>query len=888
MNVFGLFFSEMAKLVAKKGVLLSVIAALLVPVVYGGILLSPKWGPYDNLSNLPVAVVNNDVGAESDGEQINVGKDLVADLEQNKSLGWKFVDSAQAKQGLKDLKYYMVIEIPEDFSERVTTVLDPDPMKLELNYIQNEGLNFMAAQVTKSATEKIRESLANKITEKYVKNIFTNLGDVAAGFQTAADGSAQLHDGTVQLNDGTSTLLKSLTEKSGDITKLADGSSELRKGTGQLLSNLTKKQPDITKLAMGTKELKNGQAQILTSLQAKAGDIAKLAKGTRDLKDGSSELKDGTSLMLSQMETKAGDITKLALGATAANNGTGLLLQSLKEKQQGIQDLAAGAKQLEASTPLLKGGTEQILGGLTKTQTAIRSKIQPGATAVSAGVNEVAASSQALGSNLQQLTGALDAYLAAHPELQTDTAFMTIVQTSRGITAAATDPVKKEKLQQLQGGAALLAAAFTENSVPKDDSLADGVNQMVAGQTEIVQGVASLHQKAPLLAGGTATVEAGWQTMIDKVTELHGGTTLIAAGNNSVNTGWSTLTDGVKKLNGGAGAIQAGLVQVSAGNDSVNTAWAPLTNGVGKVHAGLVQVSDGNATVDNGWRQLTSGASKIHNGMVQVSDGTASVNKGWGDLTDGVTQLNDGAGKLNVGSNELATGLKEGAEKTSAIKADDSNISMFSSPVELVPDKVNGYQFYRDSTAPYVLSLALLVGILIMSMFINFKQPEGVSALAWFGAKFLNLAALAIGQALLLSITVLLFLGLNVQNSFGFVFFAIMVSIVFAGIVLFFASLGNVGRFIAFALIILQLSTTGANLPIPMLPDYLRTLSEFLPLTYSIAGFKSVISIDNFGESLANLSVLFIYFIAFVLLALAVFTAKDKTKSKSHSSDLAV
>ena len=70
----------------------------------------------------------------------------------------------------------MIIEIPEDFSERVTTVLEPDPKKLELKYIQNEGLNFMAAQVTRSATEKLREKLANKITEKYASNIFSNLG----------------------------------------------------------------------------------------------------------------------------------------------------------------------------------------------------------------------------------------------------------------------------------------------------------------------------------------------------------------------------------------------------------------------------------------------------------------------------------------------------------------------------------------------------------------------------------------------------------------------------------------------------------------------------------------------------------------------------------------
>ena len=248
MNWYSLFLAQMSQLASSKGILYSVIAALLVPIVYGGILLSPDWGPYDNLSNLPVAVVNNDKGALSGDEPLNVGEDLVADLKKSNDLGWKFVDSDEADKGLKSFKYYMIIEIPEDFSERVTTVLEPDPKKLELKYIQNEGLNFMAAQVTRSATEKLREKLANKITEKYASNIFSNLGDVSNGFKTAADGSEKLHDGTAELHDGTGLLLTTLNEKSADISKLAAGTLELKSGTSQLAGTLAGKQGDITKL----------------------------------------------------------------------------------------------------------------------------------------------------------------------------------------------------------------------------------------------------------------------------------------------------------------------------------------------------------------------------------------------------------------------------------------------------------------------------------------------------------------------------------------------------------------------------------------------------------------------------------------------------------------
>ncbi len=817
MSVFRLFMGEMAKLTAKKGLLISVIAALLVPVVYGGILLSPTWGPYDNLSNLPVAVVNKDKGAMSGEEPINVGNDLVADLKKGQDLGWDFVSSTEAKKGLDNLKYYMVIEIPEDFSQRVTTVLEENPQKLELTYIQNEGLNFMAAQVTRSATEKLREKLGDKITEKYANNMFASLGDVSEGFQKAADGSGKLNTGMTDLHNGTSQLLESLTNKAADISKLANGAKELQNGTGQMVNSLAAKQPDISKLA-----------------------------------DGSQKLNAGTNELLQSLQSKSGDISKLAAGAAAANEGTGLLLQGLKDKQSGIKDLAAGAKQLGDNIPQLKQGTSGILTGLKGVQGAIKSEVGPGTQQISQGVDQVVNESKQLGAGLQVLSADLQAFLKQHPELQTDPAFMKIYGTSQALTAAATDPEKGQKLEALKQGATKIAAAFTAHEVPNPNSLADGVNQLVAGQTLVDNGVTTLSEKVPLLQQGTASVESGWNTMVGKVGELHAGTSQIAAGNQSVNTGWTALTNGATQLN-----------------------------------AGAAQISAGNSAVEKGWRDLTAGATKINSGMSQVSDGNSSVEKGWGDLTEGVTKLNDGAGQLNDGSGELSSGLKDGAEKTSAIKAaNDKNLSMFSSPVELKSETVNKYPLYRDSTAPYVLSLALFVGILIMSLFINFKKPEGISAFSWFGAKFMNLGALAIVQALLLSAVVLLFLNVKVQNPAGFILFALFVSLVFTGIVLFFASFGNIGRFIAFALVILQLSTTGANLPIAMLPENLRALSEFLPFTYSIAGFKALISLNNTGSAFANMGVLLVYLIAFSLLSIAVYMF-SKTKSQPQKPDIA-
>ncbi|TKC16966.1 YhgE/Pip domain-containing protein [Robertmurraya kyonggiensis] len=746
MEALKWFRAEMAKLTKNKGVLISIIAVLLIPIVYAAVLLSATWSPYDNLSNLPVAVVNKDVGAMSGDEEINVGRDLIEDFKKGRDLGWKFVSEAEAEKGLEDLDYYMVIEIPEDFSKNVTTVLEPEPQQLELRYIQNEGLNFMAAQVTNSATERIREQLGNKITETYVRNLFSQLGVLSDGVQSAADGSEQIYT----------------------------GSSELKDGTGQLLTALTSKQSDISKLANGAKDLKNGTGELLSSLKGKSRDITALAAGAKEL-----------------------------------NGGTGLLLQTLKEKAPGVKELDDGAAGLDDGVARFQ--TEAmgpLVAGLEKTQFELGEKLK------------------AFGPEIARLAGASNELYALSPKIS---------------TAAST--LNSQLIEY-----------FTANGTINN---VDVQKLLVLSQT-VSAGNAGIKSYADGIKGGVDTA----------VGAING----LSTGDNSLVAGIGQLVDGAKFANSKVTELKAGSARLAAGSDEINTGWNSLITNVSKLNQGATRISTGNATVETGWKTMTAGVTQLNSGMKQVSDGTSTVQTGWGSLTDGVTQVDEGLVKLNAGSEELATGLKSGAEEASALDVTDDNIAMFSSPVELAPEKVNRYQYYRDSTAPYILSLGIFVGILLMSFVVDFRKPaEVTSGISWFIGKFLNLAVLAIIQAVVVSLFVLLVLNLEVGNSLAFILFACFVSLTFLTIIFFLvAAAGNIGRFIAFIFIVLQLSTTGSNLPIEMLPEGLRSLSNFLPLTYTNAGFKAIISLDNAGSAWGNTGILFGVLIAFLILAFVV------------------
>ncbi|WP_158555965.1 YhgE/Pip domain-containing protein [Peribacillus glennii] len=838
----------------RKGFLIAIIAVLLVPLVYALVFIKSTLGPTDHLENLPVAVLNKDTGAMSGDKPINVGEDLVADLKKGNALGWDFVDSKEAERGLKNLDYYMVIEIPEDFSKKVTTVMDENPEKPELKFIQNEGLHYMAATVTSSAVEKIKNQLADKITETYTKTLFDSMGEVNTGFKDGADGASQINEGAAKLHDGTGKIVSSLKEKAPDINRLAEGAKELKAGTNTMHTSLASKQGDIGKLADGANQLHAGTGTLLQNLQQKQGDITKLANGTQQLTDGS-------GLLLKSLQGGSGDISKLADGAKQLDDGTKKVDEGANQLSVGTAGLEAGASQILAGLKTAEAGSNSLNDGIEK-------QLAPGAKAVADGTEAVDTGAQGLKTGTQQVADGIE-QLSKHPVLgpilMADPNFQKLRDGSKQVAAGAGQLAASTP--RLKEGAKSVSNGISGQVAPGVKQLAGGLDQLLAGQTNLVAGAKKLNSGASTLAAGTSA--------------LAEGTSALADGNAKVKSSFGSITDAVTTINGG-------LQSVNNGNQSVDEGWKTMTAGVTKLEDGAGQVAAGNQTVKSGWGELTTGSGKINDGMTQVSDGTQTVNTGWGTLTNGVTQVDDGIAKVEDGSEKLATGLAGGAEKTGAINTGEKNVSQFAAPVELAGETINKFPKYRYANAPYILSLALFVGVLLISLLFDLKKPAvtAVSPFKWYLGKFGNMAGLAIAQALIISVFSTFYIKSGAANGFNLIWYSVFVSLTFLTIVFFLVLLaGNIGRFAAFALLVLQLPTTGASLPVHLLSDGLQTISKFMPMTYSIGGYKSIISLNHYGAFWANISALFVFLAIFAALALVtVFFRSSRRISQDEAA----
>ena len=174
-------------------------------------------------------------------------------------------------------------------------------------------------------------------------------------------------------------------------------------------------------------------------------------------------------------------------------------------------------------------------------------------------------------------------------------------------------------------------------------------------------------------------------------------------------------------------------------------------------------------------------------------------------------------------------------------------------------------------------------------MFMHFKKPAVLpkSAISWFVSKWLQLALFATIQAVLVTVFTLVVLQLSVDHVVQFILFGIFVSIVFMSIIFFLVSVaGNIGRFIALVLAVAQLSITGSNLPIPMLPENLQAVSAYLPFTYSISGFKSVISLGDLSLLSSNALTLVIYLVVASVLALIAFFVSYESLTSKYTPEV--
>ncbi|OEH55255.1 phage infection protein [Oceanobacillus sp. E9] len=177
--MWNIFSTDVRKTGTNWVALIILGGLLILPSLYAWLNIKAAWDPYSQVDEVPVGIVNEDVGAEVRGEDIHVGDELISTLKEDNSMNWQFDNREGAMEHIENGDYYAVIIIPEDFSEKLGTVTTGNPEKANVEYYVNEKVNAITPQMTNRGASTIVDNVSSQFVSTVngvIFDLFNQIG----------------------------------------------------------------------------------------------------------------------------------------------------------------------------------------------------------------------------------------------------------------------------------------------------------------------------------------------------------------------------------------------------------------------------------------------------------------------------------------------------------------------------------------------------------------------------------------------------------------------------------------------------------------------------------------------------------------------------------------
>ena len=482
---------EWKKLFSNRILLVVTAAVIIIPAIYTTLFLGSMWDPYGNVGKLPVAVVNHDRPAVLDGRTLHIGKDLAEELKGNDSLDFCFPSEEDAEKGLETGRYYMVITIPEDFSENAAALTAPSPEKMVLQFKTNPGTNYIASKMGETAMKELKNSIREEVTRSYAQVMIDKAAE-------AADGVAQAVDGIQNLDTGASSLAGGIAEAGEGGEKLASGTAAADESMVSLSKGLSVLEEKTSGLPAAASALDEGAGALTDGAQSISQGLDTLSTGVSDLQEGADALSAGLNAVTGEGGAQS---AQLRSGAAALRDALGAIISTMPTADSGPADitgdlsgLAAELSALQQQAAALSQGIDAYTAG-ADTAADAGLQLAAGVTQLQAGVDSLRSGMSDLNSGIISLRSGTSSLAESAPAL------------TEGITQAAGGA---EQIQQ-QGTLALrLGAADLDN----------GLGQLGEGAADLKNGTSLLASEAARISSETEIFSDGSREQREEIVDM--------------------------------------------------------------------------------------------------------------------------------------------------------------------------------------------------------------------------------------------------------------------------------------------------------------------------------------------------------------------------------
>ncbi|WP_295116055.1 YhgE/Pip domain-containing protein [uncultured Methanobrevibacter sp.] len=378
-NIIEIIKKDFKSAFSNPIVTIVLIGIIILPSLYAILNIQACWDPYGNTGDVQFAITNLDNGSTFEGNNINIGNELVKDLKKNDKFNWTFVTEKELRDGVYKGDYYAGIIIPKNLSKNILSITTDNPQQAKLEYVVNVKSNPVATKLTDSGANAVYNSLNAKIIEIINLAAYGKLGELQEGL---ASGAGQLSDGGVQLQAGANQVSSGASQVSSGVNQVQSGASQVQSGANQVQSGVPAVNNGANQVKQGSSAVKQGASQVEQGSEEiqsvvdpsliPEGPVKEYVSGNVKLANGSGEVAKGASQLADGSVALAEGSSKLATGSGQVADGASQLAGGSVELAEGSLALAAGAELLgnSAAQALFTaagslGATANMLGELT-------------------------------------------------------------------------------------------------------------------------------------------------------------------------------------------------------------------------------------------------------------------------------------------------------------------------------------------------------------------------------------------------------------------------------------------------------------------------------------------------------------------------------------------
>lgn len=613
-------------------------------------------------------------------------------------------------------------------------------------------------------------------------------------------------------------------------------------------------------------------------------NVKTLSKGFKTAAEGSQKLSDGVNTAKDGNATITENLNTLASSALVFNDGADSLVKGLSAYTKGVSTAKAGAQQLDNNSATLNNGAAQLKAGSSQLLSAVQAaekQLGDGINASAGQLNtltssnkQIEESSKQLSAALTKIQGAIDSNNLVENDAQAAkkvdgmiSTLSTTISTMNNNAAqlnqlAAAEKKQAEQLQATQPQAAQELMLKATSHATQAATL-----QQVASQLSSSINTDDLKQLSTLLNGNAAVLKN--QTAAnDKTQQLLASSQQLATANNtavgSLVTNLKTVQANMKGTSNSVGMVGA-VSQIDEGLGTLQSGLKTYTSGVKQVNNGLGTLASNNKTLNSGASQLADGALKISSGSNQLAAGSAT-------LGEGLTTIGEG-------TNTLTSSLKD-ASKKSNIKSTNKTYKQMSTPVDTQKKEITNMPNNGHAMAPYMMSVALYVACMALSLMYPFGKGMTTtdSPVKFLLAKATVMVPLSFVQALILYFSLRGFCGFTPARPGLCIAFMLLLSLAFMAFIAFLAiAFGRIGEFIALIFMVFNLGASAGTYPLETAPHWYTVLHPFVPFTYSVNGFRSVIA-----NATAVPTTEILFFVGLLVVSVLLTYVIVRHRSKTH------